>query len=186
MDGARATPVQELRSRVRAARQELSQTVVGRAPTVPELARHAGMSEEEVRAALEALESYSALSLDAEVQGSDDGYTLADTIGGPDPALDTVIDREAVRPRLSRLPERDRRILYLRFFRDMTQSGIAADLGLSQMHVSRLISRCCAGLRDEVMRDSVQPGRRDGASRRRRPSYARPARTRGRSPVTRS
>ncbi|MGW8951791.1 SigB/SigF/SigG family RNA polymerase sigma factor [Streptomyces sp. NPDC055709] len=169
--------VQDLRARVRTARQELAQSVGGREPTAAEVARHAGITEDEARAGLEALDSYHALSLDAEVQGGDDGYSLADALGGPDPALDVVIDREAVRPRLSRLPDRERRILYMRFFRDMTQRGIAEEVGVSQMHISRLINRCCSRLRDEVMRDAVQPGRRDGYSPSRRPS-ARPSRRR--------
>ncbi|MFJ6635851.1 RNA polymerase sigma factor SigF [Streptomyces sp. NPDC091376] len=173
--------VQNLRARVRTARQELAQTVGGREPTAAEIARHAGITEDEARAGLEALDSYNALSLDAEVQGGDDGYSLADGLGGPDPALDVVIDREAVRPRLSRLPDRERRILYMRFFRDMTQRGIAEEVGVSQMHVSRLINRCCSRLRDEVMRDAVQPGRRDGYSPPRRPS-ARPSRRRAPRP----
>ncbi|MGW1882591.1 SigB/SigF/SigG family RNA polymerase sigma factor [Streptomyces sp. NPDC001970] len=150
--------VQDLRVRVRIAREELAQAGGGRAPTAAEIARHAGMAEEGAAAGLAALENCNTLSLDAEAQGSEDGYTLADTLGGPDRALDVVVDREAVRPRLSRLPDRERRILYLRFFRDMTQSGIAEDLGISQMHVSRLINRCCSRLRDEVVRDAVLPG----------------------------
>ncbi|MET7378618.1 RNA polymerase sigma factor SigF [Streptomyces sp. NPDC005526] len=147
--------VQDLRNRVRFARQELSQTIPGRQPTVAEIARHAELSEEDVRAGLEALESFTALSLDAELPGSDDGYSLSDALGSPDPALDTVVDREAVKPRLAALPERERAILYMRFFDDMTQSRIAEQMGISQMHVSRLISRCCDRLRDQVMRDGA-------------------------------
>ncbi|MEV6650961.1 RNA polymerase sigma factor SigF [Streptomyces sp. NPDC051219] len=151
--------IQELRNRVRVALQELAQTVSGRAPTTAEIAAHAGMTEAEATAGLEALESFTALSLDAELPGSNDGYKLSDALGGPDPALDVVLDREAVKPRLRQLPERERRILYMRFFRDMTQSSIAEDLGISQMHVSRLISRCCTRLRDEVMRDEATADR---------------------------
>ncbi|MFD4588484.1 SigB/SigF/SigG family RNA polymerase sigma factor [Streptomyces sp. NPDC058423] len=162
--------VQDLRNRVRAARQELIQSVGGREPSAAEIARHAGMTEEEAGAGLEALGSYSALSLDAEVQGGEDGFTLADAMGGPDPALDVVVDREAVRPRLDGLPDRERRILYLRFFRDMTQRGIAEDLGISQMHVSRLIDRCCSRLRDEIMRDAVPAGRCEVRPTERRPA----------------
>ncbi|MCS0638554.1 RNA polymerase sigma factor SigF [Streptomyces sp. LP05-1] len=147
--------VQDLRSRVRAAHQELTTTVGGRAPTVAEVAVKAGMTEEEALAGLEALDSFTALSLDAELPGTEDGYTLVDALGGPDPALDVVIDREAVKPRLRELPEREQRILYMRFFRDMTQSRIAEDLGISQMHVSRLISRCCSQMREDIMRDTA-------------------------------
>ncbi|MFF9407498.1 RNA polymerase sigma factor SigF [Streptomyces anandii] len=147
--------VQDLRNRVRFARQDLTQTTPGRQPTEAEIAEHAGMTEEDVRVGLQALESFTALSLDAELPGSEDGYSLSDSLGSPDPALDTVVDREAVRPRLAALPERERAILYMRFFGDMTQSRIAEQLGISQMHVSRLISRCCARLREQVMRDGA-------------------------------
>ncbi|MGW7042106.1 RNA polymerase sigma factor SigF [Streptomyces avermitilis] len=147
--------VQDLRNRVRFASQDLSQTISGRRPTVAEIAEHANMSEEDVRAGLEALESFTALSLDAELPGSEDGYSLSDALGSADPALDIVVDREAVKPRLQALPERERDILYMRFFGDMTQSRIAEQLGISQMHVSRIISRCCDRLREQVMRDAA-------------------------------
>ncbi|MFI6370321.1 RNA polymerase sigma factor SigF [Streptomyces sp. NPDC050546] len=145
--------VQDLRNRVRFASQDLSQTISGRRPTVAEIAEHAKLSEEDVKTGLEALESFTALSLDAELPGSEDGYSLSDALGSPDPALDTVVDREAVKDRLAALPERERAILYMRFFSDMTQSRIAEELGISQMHVSRLISRCCGKVREQVMRD---------------------------------
>ncbi|MFH8988317.1 RNA polymerase sigma factor SigF [Streptomyces sp. NPDC017940] len=155
--------VQDLRNRVRFACQDLSQTVSGRPPTVAEIAERARMTEEEAATGLEALDSFTALSLDAELPGSDDGYALRDTLGGPDPALDTVVDREAVKPCLARLPERERDILYMRFFRDMTQSRIAEHLGISQMHVSRLISRCCGRMREEVLREAARHEPADGA-----------------------
>lgn len=147
--------VQDLRNRVRFARQDLAQTVPGRAPTLAEIAEKAQLSEEDAAAGLEALDSFTALSLDAELPGSEDGYALRDALGAPDPALDVVIDREAVKPRIAALPERERDILYMRFFGDMTQSRIAEQLGISQMHVSRLISRCCDRLREEVMQDAA-------------------------------
>ncbi|MBC9728703.1 RNA polymerase sigma factor SigF [Streptomyces sp. TRM68367] len=146
--------VQDLRNRVRFASQDLSQSISGRRPTVAEIAEHAKMSEEDVRVGLEALESFTTLSLDAELPGSEDGYSLSDALGSPDPALDTVVDREAVKSRLAALPERERAILYMRFFGDMTQSRIAEQLGISQMHVSRLISRCCGRVRAEVLKDA--------------------------------
>ena len=147
--------VQDLRNRVRFATQDLSQTVSGRRPTVAEIAEYADMTEEDVRVGQEALDSFSALSLDAELPGSEDGYSLSDALGSPDPALDTVVDRESVKPRLAALPERERAILYMRFFGDMTQSRIAEQLGISQMHVSRLISRCCDRMRDQIMREAA-------------------------------
>jgi RNA polymerase sigma-B factor len=147
--------IQDLRNRVRFACQDLSQTVSGRRPTVAEIAERAQLTEEEVREGLEALESFTALSLDAEMPGSEDGYSLSDALGASDPALDTVVDREAVKPRLAELPERERAILYMRFFGDMTQSRIAEQLGISQMHVSRLINRCCDRLREQVLKDAA-------------------------------
>ncbi|WP_327685614.1 SigB/SigF/SigG family RNA polymerase sigma factor [Streptomyces sp. NBC_00467] len=147
--------VQDQRNRVRTAQHELAQTVSGRAPTEEEIAARAGLSLEETRAGLEAIGSFSTLSLDAEIPGTERGHTMADAMGTSDPALDVVIDREAVKPKLRRLPERERRILYMRFFRDMTQSSIAEDLGISQMHVSRLISHSCDRLRREIMQDAA-------------------------------
>jgi RNA polymerase sigma-B factor len=142
--------VQELRNRVRAAVQELSRSPDSRTPSVADIAEHTGLSEEDVRAGMEALESYSTLSLDAELRGAEDGYALVDTLGSPEPSYDRVIQREALKPCLRALPERERRILYLRFFCDETQGRIADQLGISQMHVSRLINRTCERLGAEV------------------------------------
>ncbi len=107
---------------------------------------------QEVHDGLEALDAYQSLSLDADMHtASDDGYHLADTLGAPDPGYDLVIDRQTAREGLRHLPEREQTILYLRFFRGMTQSGIAEQLGLSQMHVSRLITKSCSQVRAEAM-----------------------------------
>ncbi|MFE3169393.1 SigB/SigF/SigG family RNA polymerase sigma factor [Streptomyces sp. NPDC059224] len=144
--------VQELRNRVRVARRELTQQPGSAEPTTAALAAHTGLTEDEVKAGLEALDSFSTLSLDAELSVGDDGYSLADTLGDVDGSLDTVVDREAVKEGLRRLPERERAILYMRFFEDMTQSRIADQLGISQMHVSRLITRSCARVRAEALR----------------------------------
>ncbi|MFF4272165.1 SigB/SigF/SigG family RNA polymerase sigma factor [Streptomyces sp. NPDC001536] len=149
--------VQELRNKVRVARRELTQTPGGAEPTVADVAAHTGLTEDEVTTGMEALESFSALSLDAELSSDDDGYSLADTLGAADSSYDTVVDRESAKAGLRRLPERDRAILYMRFFEDMTQSRIADQLGISQMHVSRLISRSCARVRAEAL------GERTGA-----------------------
>ncbi|WP_406728934.1 RNA polymerase sigma factor SigF [Streptomyces sp. GD-15H] len=145
--------VQDLRNRVRHAVKELAQTTPGRAPTTAEIAAYAQLTEDEVRTGTEALECFSALSLEAEMPGTD-GYALGDSLGGPDPAYDTVVDRVAVRPCLEALPERERLILYLRFFRGMTQSSIAELLGISQMHVSRLLSSCFAQVREELQTEA--------------------------------
>ncbi|MEV7387049.1 SigB/SigF/SigG family RNA polymerase sigma factor [Streptomyces sp. NPDC091215] len=143
--------VQELRNRVRVARRDLTQIPGAPEPGVADLAARTGLTEEEVTAGLEALESFSTLSLDAELSVGEDGYSLADTLGDSDTSYDVVIDREAAKEGLRRLPERERAILYMRFFEDMTQSRIADRLGISQMHVSRLISRSCARVRAEAM-----------------------------------
>jgi len=145
--------VQDLRNRVRGAVKELAQTTPGRAPTVAEIATHTRLSEDEVRTGMEALECFTALSLDAEVAGTD-GYALGDSLGSPDPGFDLVIDRAAVKPCLAALPERERTILYLRFFGGMTQSRIAEQLGISQMHVSRLLSGCFDRLREELLAEA--------------------------------
>jgi len=154
--------VQELRNKVRVARRELTQTPGSPEPSVAALAAHAGLTEEEVNSGLEALESFSTLSLDAELSGDEDGYSLADSLGAADSSYDVVIDRESAKEGLRRLPERERAILYMRFFEDMTQSRIADRLGISQMHVSRLITRSCARVRAEAL---GQTGRRNADGR---------------------
>ncbi|MGW7267419.1 SigB/SigF/SigG family RNA polymerase sigma factor [Streptomyces sp. NPDC054842] len=146
--------VQDLRNRVRTAVKDLSQTAPGQHPSVAEIAAEAQLTEDEVRTGLEALDSFSALSLDAELPGSDDGYALGDALGAPDGGFDLVVDRESVKPCLRALPEREQTILYLRFFCGMTQSGIARQLGISQMHVSRLLSGCYDRLREEALADA--------------------------------
>ncbi|MER5939496.1 SigB/SigF/SigG family RNA polymerase sigma factor [Streptomyces sp. NPDC001928] len=156
--------VQDLRNKVRIARRDLTDVAGGSPASVARIAAHAGLTEDEVNTGLEALDSFSTLSLDAEMPSGDDGFSLADTIGACDEAYDVVVDREAAKEGLRRLPERERTILYLRFFEDMTQSRIADRLGISQMHVSRLISRCCAQVRDDAL-----GGRSDDPFREGRP-----------------
>ncbi|MER5216480.1 SigB/SigF/SigG family RNA polymerase sigma factor [Streptomyces sp. NPDC002838] len=143
--------VQELRNKVRLARRELTQNPGNSEPTAADIAAHTGLTEDEVAAGMEALESFSTLSLDAELSAGDEGYSLVDTLGSSDASYDVVVDRESAKEGLRRLPERERAILYMRFFEDMTQSRIADHLGISQMHVSRLISRSCARVRDEAL-----------------------------------
>ncbi|MFD4604947.1 SigB/SigF/SigG family RNA polymerase sigma factor [Streptomyces sp. NPDC058464] len=143
--------VQELRNRVRVARRDLAQNPGSPEPTVADLAARTGLTEDEVTTGLEALESFSTLSLDAELTDGEDGHRLADTLGVPEGSYDVFVDREAAKEGLRRLPERERAILYMRFFEDMTQSRIAECLGISQMHVSRLISRSCARVRAEAL-----------------------------------
>ncbi|MEV1008478.1 SigB/SigF/SigG family RNA polymerase sigma factor [Streptomyces sp. NPDC049881] len=157
---------QELRNRVRAAARQLTYRLDDRGPSVEQIAEHAGLTEDEVRTGLEALESYSTLSLNADLPGSDGDYSLLDTLGEPEPGFDMVVDRESVRSPLRELPEREREILYLRFFHGMTQSRIARQLGISQMHVSRLLSRACESVREQVegTGEAAAPGAAAGTS----------------------
>ncbi|MGP4013903.1 sigma factor-like helix-turn-helix DNA-binding protein [Streptomyces sp. 4N124] len=91
--------------------------------------------------------------------GSADSYPLADTLAGMEPGFDRVVNRETLRPLLRALPERERQILYMRFFCEMTQARTGLQLGVSQMYVSRLITRTCARLHDQVMADPRVPTR---------------------------
>jgi RNA polymerase sigma-B factor len=118
----------------------------GRSPTTAEIAEHLRLAEEEVLACLEAGRAYHATSLEAAQEG-DGAPGLLDRLGYEDPALSGVEHRDLVRHLLVQLPERERRILLLRYFGNLTQSQISAELGVSQMHVSRLLSRSFARLR---------------------------------------
>ncbi|HWG65676.1 MAG TPA: RNA polymerase sigma factor SigF [Streptosporangiaceae bacterium] len=145
--------LQEMKLALTRATSELSQEN-GRAPTVAELARHMGTSEDEVLEGLESSQAYSAISLDAPDLGDDDNSTMSNSLGEMDQALEGVEYRESLKPLLEQLPPREKRILLLRFFANMTQSQIAAELGISQMHVSRLITRTLAQLRESLLADS--------------------------------
>ena len=101
---------------------------------------------------LESANAYCTLSLDAGDSGSDDEPPpVADTLGIEDEALEGVEYRESLKPLLEQLPPREKRILLLRFFGNMTQSQIAAEIGISQMHVSRLLARTLAQLREGLL-----------------------------------
>ena len=119
----------------------------GRSPTIPELAAEAGVSEEEVLEAMEAGQAYRFTSLDAPAPGDEDADNLAAQIGEEDPQLIDAEHRAALGPLIQRLPAREQTILHLRFFEGLTQSEIAGRLGISQMHVSRLLARSLAQLR---------------------------------------
>ncbi|MFJ4849059.1 MULTISPECIES: SigB/SigF/SigG family RNA polymerase sigma factor [unclassified Streptomyces] len=119
----------------------------GRTPTTAEIADRLKLSEDEVLACLEAGRAYHATSLEAAQEGGEGSPGLLDRLGYEDPALTGVEHRDLVRHLLVQLPERERRILLLRYFGNLTQSQISAELGVSQMHVSRLLSRSFARLR---------------------------------------
>ncbi|MEU3409386.1 RNA polymerase sigma factor SigF [Streptomyces sp. NPDC006670] len=141
--------LQELRLSLTTATAELSQQH-GRSPTVHELAERLGISEEEVLEGLESANAYSTLSLDVP-DTDDESPAVADTLGSEDEALEGVEYRESLKPLLEGLPPREKRILLLRFFGNMTQSQIAQEVGISQMHVSRLLARTLAQLRDKLL-----------------------------------
>ena len=144
--------LQELKLALTKAIGDLAQRE-GRAPTVAELAAHLQMSDEDVLEGLESANAYSTVSLDAPDSGDDDAPAVAESLGMLDDALEGVEYRESLKPLLERLPPREKRILLLRFFGNMTQSQIAAELGISQMHVSRLLARTLAQLRDGLTED---------------------------------
>jgi RNA polymerase sigma-B factor len=137
--------LQELRLRVNQASAELSQTRAG-TPSISDIATHLSVPEAEVAEAVEAGLLYQPLSLSGPgVTGTD--LELVDPLGSDDPGMEVVEQRESVRPLLATLSDRERDILRMRFFGDMTQSQIADQLGISQMHVSRLLSQTLGSLR---------------------------------------
>jgi len=125
---------------------------LGRSPTIPELAKAAGVEEEEVLEALESGRAYSSLSLSAGGGGNDEDGDLdpLESIGSEEHEYLVSEDRAVLEPGLRVLDDRERRILHLRFFEGLTQSQIAQQVGISQMHVSRLIRRSLEKIRDEI------------------------------------
>lgn len=144
--------LQELRLSIARSSAELAQKT-GRAPTVAELAEDLGATEDEVLEGLESSRAYATASLDANGTDPDQSLSLSDTMGFEDEALAGVDNRESLKPLLAALPERERQILFLRFFRNMTQSEIADQLGVSQMHVSRLLARTLDELRTGLINE---------------------------------
>ncbi len=124
---------------------------VGRHPTVAELARHSQLSIEMVREALDADDTFTPASLDAQM--SDDGdesFIRSDLVGGADEGLDLILNCSSLRPLIAELSERDRRILHMRFYEEKTQRQIGGELGISQMQVSRLLSSRLTALRQAM------------------------------------
>jgi RNA polymerase sigma-B factor len=143
--------LKELGLQVKSSHEELSQQL-GRAPTASEIAAHLAIDREDVVQAQIAQSAYSTLSSDAPGLGTgdDERPSVIDGFGGLDANLDKVIDVETVRPLLKALPERAQTVLMLRFFENMTQTQIAERLGISQMHVSRLLARSLTTLRERL------------------------------------
>ncbi|MER7625166.1 RNA polymerase sigma factor SigF [Streptomyces sp. NPDC126503] len=145
--------LQELRLALTKAGDELAQKL-DRSPTVPELAAVLGVSEEDVVDGLAVGNAYTASSLDSPSPEDDGGEgSLADRLGYEDTALEGVEYRESLKPLLAKLPPRERQIIMLRFFANMTQSQIGEEVGISQMHVSRLLTRTLAQLREGLISD---------------------------------
>jgi RNA polymerase sigma-B factor len=138
--------LQELRMQIGAATADLNQSL-GRSPTMSELAEAIGCSVEEIVEGIESSNAYSALSLDASDESDDGSPSMLDAIGIEDAGIEHVEIRESLKPLLDQLDPREKKILLLRFFRNMTQSQIAEEIGVSQMHVSRLLNRTLEQLR---------------------------------------
>ncbi len=141
--------LKELHLRLSAAGTELSQRL-GRAPSARELAAHLDLPIDAVYEGLEAATAYQAVSLSDPLGAGSEDVPLADALGDDDDAFERVDNREAVRPLLAALPERERRILVLRFFGNLSQTQIAEQVGISQMHVSRLLARSLSRLRRQL------------------------------------
>jgi RNA polymerase sigma-B factor len=148
--------LQELRVELAKARDHLTATLDA-PPTVAELAAYLEITEEEVIEGLVASNGYTAGSIDLPTgseSNEDAGRSYAETVGACDPAMDLVEDFHALAPMLDKLDDRERRILQMRFGQEMTQAEIGAELGYSQMHVSRLLSRILAKLRTGMLIES--------------------------------
>jgi RNA polymerase sigma-B factor len=139
--------VQELRLQIGKVTEDLTHTL-GRSPTVADLATRLQVTEEDIIEGLDSGHAYRALSLHAPVGGEDGDTGLVDLIGDVDHDMENVEHREALRPLIAKLPAREQKIIAMRFFGNMTQSQIANELGISQMHVSRLLSHALGVLRE--------------------------------------
>ncbi|MFE3408996.1 RNA polymerase sigma factor SigF [Streptomyces mirabilis] len=149
--------LQEARIELAKATEEL-RTRLGRTPTTRELAALMSLSEEEVIEARKASNGYNSSSLDAALtadDGADGDTVLADFIGEDDPSLELVEDFQSLAPLIAELDERQRRIIHMRFVEERTQAQIGEELGISQMHVSRLITRIIKRLRTGLLDPAV-------------------------------
>ncbi|MEU7866507.1 SigB/SigF/SigG family RNA polymerase sigma factor [Dactylosporangium sp. NPDC049140] len=144
--------LQELRMAVNQARDGLAQQL-GRSPTVNDIAHETGLTDEQVIEAMGATRAYRPLSLDVPTPGMDDDSTMLDTIGGDSPEFSLVEYRESLKRLICRLPGREQRILSLRFYGNLSQLEIAKQVGLSQMHVSRLLAHSLDFLRRHLQDD---------------------------------
>ncbi|HVL91420.1 MAG TPA: SigB/SigF/SigG family RNA polymerase sigma factor [Actinomycetota bacterium] len=144
--------LQDQTLRLRTVIAELGQEL-GRSPRIPEIAVRSGLSEDDVIETLDAVHALSVGSIDAPVAEDEQG--VAETLGSDDAAMAMTEQWADVAPLLRRLPERERHLLYYRFVLDLSQSEIADKLGISQMHVSRLLSRTFAMLREAAGEETI-------------------------------
>lgn len=144
--------VKETHLRIGSAIDALSQSL-GRSPTAKEIAAELDIDPDEVTQAVIAGNAYQPSSIDAVSVGRDTEASLLDTLGEEESQFDRVEEYVAIRPLLAGLPERERRILTMRFFESMTQTQIAARMGISQMHVSRILAKTLARLREQTSRE---------------------------------
>jgi RNA polymerase sigma-B factor len=144
--------LQEMAVRVDRVTDELSREL-GRAPTPHEIAEHVGATTEQVLEAREAAGAYRAISLDRPRDDDEEETGIGDSVGVEDPGFGLAEDAATVQRLMSVLTEREREVLRLRFAEDLTQSEIGARVGVSQMHVSRLIRQAVARLRDAAKDD---------------------------------
>jgi RNA polymerase sigma-B factor len=140
--------LQELRLAITEANATLTHSL-GRSPHVPDIAVHLGVTEEDVLEGLEGARAYNATSLSTPI-GADGNTELGDTLGGEDHEFEIAETRLALRPALASLDQREQQILTLRFYGNLTQTEIADQIGISQMHVSRLITRALTKLRAQL------------------------------------
>jgi len=138
--------MQELSGALRKATDTLTHDL-GREPTIAELAAHLGAEPEEIVGAIDAAGAYTTASLDHPVNIDEQGASLLDFVGEEDGRFEAVIDRQVLTELLTKLGPRDKQILLMRYFRGMTQAEIGAELGVSQMQISRLLSRILRELR---------------------------------------
>jgi RNA polymerase sigma-B factor len=147
---------QELRLEMRSATADLAQELA-RAPRDSELAERLHVSEADIQEAQAADRVFQAASLDAPLDDEGQSASLGDLMGADDPAIEQTVDMESVWTHWQELPEREQRLLTMRFYGNMTQAQIGERLGISQMHVSRLLTRALTYLREHVNGPSARP-----------------------------
>lgn len=149
-------PAQELRLRIRQVSPELTQQL-GRDPRDGDLARCLGVTEADVGEARRADQALQVTSLDAPLGGEDGAHSLGDLLGQEDPGIQQIIDMNSVWAHWQELPVREQRLLMMRFYGNLTQRQIGSQLGISQMHVSRLLARSLRHLRAQITESGRRP-----------------------------